>query len=79
MNTPTTEQRLEQLLAELAEITRPCRYCEAPLYFLRNREGHLMAYTAQGINHLADCPYTTRRRRGVAGQQTLLDTRPLPD
>lgn len=77
----TSEQRLETLLASIAEVARPCRYCETPLYFVRHRNQKLVAYTAAGENHLFDCPYTQRlrKRREPAQQQALLDTNPIPD
>lgn len=82
MTPQTIEQRLEMLLAAIAEIHRPCRYCEAPLYFVRHHSGDLMPYTAQGENHFFNCPYTERLRKSRGertGQRALLDTAPLPD
>lgn len=77
--TPSLEQRLATLLAAIAEVHRPCRYCDTPLYFVRHRNSELVAYTAAGENHLFDCPYTQRLRRRREEQQTLLDTNPIPD
>lgn len=76
----TPEQRLHALLDSVAEVARPCRYCETPLYFVRHRNGELVAYSAQGENHLFECRYTQRLRKKPEPEQgALLDTRPLPD
>lgn len=75
-------QRLEVLLSAIAEIHRPCRYCQTLLYFVRHRDGSLLPYSAEGENHFFACPYTERlrkQRREASEQQALLDTRPLPD
>ena len=82
MISQSIEQRLEQLLAAVAELHRPCRYCEAPLYFVRHRDGLLMPYTAEGENHFFNCPYTERLRKNrkeASEQKPLLDTAPVPD
>lgn len=75
----TPEQRLKTLLESIAEVARPCRYCETPLYFVRHKSGELVAYSAEGLNHLFECSYTARLRKRREEQQPLLDTRPMPD
>lgn len=82
MNEQTIEQRLEALLAVVAEQCRPCHLCQQLLYFVRHQNGEQVPYTADGLNHFFHCPSTQRLRKGRmerGGQQPLMDIAPIPD
>jgi nucleoside 2-deoxyribosyltransferase len=61
---PTLEQRIEQLLKNVAEERRSCRLCDAQLYMVRHWNKRLAPYTASGLNHFLDCPHADKFKRG---------------
>jgi uncharacterized protein with PIN domain len=56
------KQRLLNLLEHIAKEIRPCRACGTPLYFVQHESGRLAPYTAEGLNHFANCPQAERFR-----------------
>ena len=64
VNLPTLEQRIEQLLKNVAEERRPCRLCGAQLYMVRHWNKRLAPYTESGLNHFVDCPHADKFKRG---------------
>lgn len=49
------KDRTRRLLDAVADFTRPCRACAAPLWFVRTRSAKLMPYDADGSPHWATC------------------------
>jgi len=33
-----------------------CRGCQAPIYWVKHKNGKKAPYNAEGLNHFADCP-----------------------
>jgi hypothetical protein len=46
---------------------RPCRSCGAMITWVATRHGRLAPYTAEGLNHFADCPDAQWFRRQKEG------------
>jgi hypothetical protein len=64
---PTIEDRVRHLLTLIAEEIRPCKACEATLYFVRHTNGARAPYTEDAVNHFVNCPKANdfkRRKRG---------------
>jgi hypothetical protein len=63
---PTLEERVEDLLEKVADITRQCRACGETIYFVRHRvSGRLAPYTREAINHFANCPGAKQFKRAA--------------
>jgi len=71
---PADAVRYRVALAELAERTcallartskeiRPCKACGTTLYFIEHSNGVRAPYTADAVNHFANCPEAKRFRR----------------
>lgn len=66
---------LKAVLEHAAVLTRPCKRCGEPLYFVRGGYA-LIAFTADGRNHFNHCPHL---KKNAATQEALFDAAPLPD
>lgn len=68
MSAPQTfEERVEDLLEKIAEITRPCRGCGETVYFVRHRaSGKLAPYTREALNHFANCPNAQQFKKAAS-------------
>ena len=66
MNLPSIEQRMHDLLLRTAKETRPCRACQAQLYFVQHNNGKVAPYTADGVNHFINCPAANQFKKGKA-------------
>ncbi|HEY7305768.1 MAG TPA: hypothetical protein VH601_16705 [Bryobacteraceae bacterium] len=73
-DSPGDAARYRVALAELAERTcnllnraakevRPCRACGVTLYFIEHANGKIAPYTADAVNHFANCPKAKEFRR----------------
>lgn len=58
--------RIQKILLESGEVSRPCRACGKQLTFVRTPRGHLAPFEADGRNHFETCPEAERFRRRSA-------------
>jgi hypothetical protein len=57
LSTDELRKRIVSILNSAAEAKRTCSKCGAPLWFVKARAtGKLQPFTAEGLNHFADCP-----------------------
>lgn len=47
---------ISHLLRAVAGDCTPCRGCGAPIWWIRTKTGRPAPWTADGLNHFADCP-----------------------
>ena len=78
MTLPTLEERIQSILRDAAAFRRPCRFCQAPLWFIRREAtGKFVPYTEAGVNHFIDCPnYEQWRGQIRAKRDTSLKSEP---
>jgi hypothetical protein len=69
---PNLQQRIEALLANVAEEIRPCKACGMQLAFVRHKKtGRIAPYVLYGehagVNHFIDCPcvQTFKKQREI--------------
>lgn len=55
MNTPDPLERLQALLKNIGD-PGTCRGCQAPIHWVRHKNGKVVPYTTDGLNHFIDCP-----------------------
>jgi hypothetical protein len=65
--------RIVAILEGIAHEIRPCKACQAPLYFVRTQRGSVIPYTREGVNHFEDCPDRERFKRDKPRQAALFD------
>jgi hypothetical protein len=65
-NLPTIEQNAQVLLKQIAGEPTHCKACNARIWFIRHRNGKMVPYTEQLLNHFIDCKYavTFKREQG---------------
>jgi hypothetical protein len=57
------EDRVFDLLWRAAKEIRPCKACGVTLYFIEHASGKIAPYTADAVNHFANCPEAKQFRR----------------
>lgn len=57
------EDRVRDLLRRIAVEVRPCQACGTLLYFVGHNNGKLAPYTAEAVNHFANCPKAKEFRK----------------
>jgi hypothetical protein len=54
--------RIQRLLDQVGDLGT-CKACGAKIWWIKTRRGKRAPYTAEGINHFADCPQAEEFRR----------------
>lgn len=56
------QDNISKLLANIGD-PGTCRGCQAPIYWVRHKNGKAVPYTATGLNHFIDCSAAARFKK----------------
>ncbi len=59
---PSFEERIVELLSHVGNPGR-CRGCDAPIFWVRHKNGKIVPYSEAGVIHFVDCPEAQRFKR----------------